>query len=194
MWRLRPFSKACCSSMRVERSQRLCVFPKYLSTQGLMGMGGTHCDMASTKQLSALGWQSLWAWWLPLHRNGPISPDRACNGPKGIRTLSVFIEYGLKKKIIQFWDQAYQIASKKALFHSHYVPGNIFLWISSKWNNNVNDVQRIIFTWQILNYVSYFSPSLPLSQNKAITYVASLLWKCWLKIHSSYYNKSRLSN
>lgn len=66
--------------MRVERSHRLCVFPRYFSTQGRMGIGGTHWDMASTKQLSALGWQSLWAWWLPLHRKGLISPDRAYGG------------------------------------------------------------------------------------------------------------------
>ncbi|TNN49212.1 hypothetical protein EYF80_040578 [Liparis tanakae] len=53
--RLRPFSEACCSSIRVERSHRLCVLPRYLSTQGRMGMGGTHWDMASTKQFRALG-------------------------------------------------------------------------------------------------------------------------------------------
>lgn len=47
-----------------------------------MGMGGTHWDMASTKQFRALGWQSLWAWWLPLHRKGLISPDKAWRGEK----------------------------------------------------------------------------------------------------------------
>lgn len=83
MCRLRPFSNACVSSMSVERSHRLCVLPRYLSTHGRMGMGGTHCDMASTKQLSALGWQSRCAWWLPLHRNGPISPLNACQRERG---------------------------------------------------------------------------------------------------------------
>lgn len=61
----------------MERNQRLWVFPRYLRTQGRMGMGGTHWDMASTKQLSALGWQSRCTWWLPLHRKGLISPARA---------------------------------------------------------------------------------------------------------------------
>lgn len=68
--------------MRVERSQRLWVLPKYFRTQGRMGIGGTHWDMASTKQFRALGWQSLWAWWLPLQRKGLISPDKAWRGEK----------------------------------------------------------------------------------------------------------------
>lgn len=86
--RLRPFSKACCSSIKVERSQRLCVFPKYFSTQGRIGIGGTHWDMASTKQFRALGWQSLWAWWLPLHRKGLSSPDKAWRGNRGLTTTT----------------------------------------------------------------------------------------------------------
>lgn len=39
----------------MEQNQRLWVFPRYLRTQGRMGMGWMHLDMASTKQLSALG-------------------------------------------------------------------------------------------------------------------------------------------
>ena len=69
-------SKAFFSNKRVDLCHKLWLFPRYLRSAGSISMHGWQRETASTKVLSAEGWQSLWIMCAPEHMNGTSSLER----------------------------------------------------------------------------------------------------------------------